>query len=107
VPHPLQTFRRNVLVDELESLKRQIALIEQELARFSEGNAAIRRLRTIPGVGPRTAEAVVAFLDDPYRFQNSKQIGDYFGLVPCQDQDGKQEPLGTHHPTARPPCVSC
>jgi transposase len=94
LPHSLQTFRRNVLVDELESLKRQIRQVEQELARFSEGNPAIRRLQTIPGVGLRTAEAVVAFLDDPHRFQHSKQIGDYFGLVPCQDQTGSQNRLG-------------
>jgi transposase len=94
LPHHLQVFRRNILVDELESLTRQIHQVEQELARFPEGNAAIRRLRTIPGVGPRTAEAVVAFLDDPHRFQNSKQIGAYFGLVPCQDQSGNKNRLG-------------
>jgi transposase len=94
LPHSLQALRRNVLVEELESLKRQIAQVEQELARFSEGNLAIRRLRTIPGVGLRTAEAVVAFLDDPHRFQHSKQIGDYFGLVPCQDQTGNKNRLG-------------
>ena len=94
LPHSLQALRRNLLVDELESLKRQIGQVEQELARFSEGNAAIGRLRTIPGVGPRTAEAVVAFLDDPHRFQNSKQIGAYFGLVPCQDQSADKNRLG-------------
>lgn len=94
LPHSLQALRRNLLVDELESLKRQIGQVEQELAGFSASNPAIRRLRTIPGVGLRTAEAVAAFLDDPHRFQHSKQVGAYFGLVPCQDQSGARNHLG-------------
>jgi len=94
LPHSLQTLRRNLLVDERESLKQQIGQVEQELARFSSDHPAIRRLCTIPGVGLRTAEAVVAFLDDPHRFQHSKQVGAYFGLVPCQDQSGDKNRLG-------------
>ncbi len=48
----------------------------------------------IPGIGLRTAEAVAAFLDDPQRFANSKQVGAYFGLVPTQDQSGNKNRLG-------------
>ena len=40
---------------------------------------------TVPGVGIRTAEAVVAYLDDSTRFRRSKAVGSYFGLVPSQD----------------------
>jgi transposase len=92
--HPLQTIRRDLLLDELEHLSRQIKQVEKELARFSAAHPAIRLLRTIPGVGLRTAEAVLAFLDDPCRFQRSKQVGAYFGLVPCQDQSGNTNRLG-------------
>jgi transposase len=49
---------------------------------------------SIPGVGVRTAEAVVSFLDDPRRFPNSKAVGRYFGLVPKQDQSGGTNRLG-------------
>ena len=45
-------------------------------------------------MGPRTAEAVVAFIDDPQRFRSNKQIGSYFGLIPCQDQSGDANRLG-------------
>jgi transposase len=51
-------------------------------------------LRTIPGVGPRTAEAVVAYVDDPHRFGSTRRVGTYFGLVPCQDQSAKVNRLG-------------
>ena len=51
-------------------------------------------LRSIPGVGVRTAEAVAAFIDDPHRFANAKAVGRYFGLVPRQDQSGDKNLLG-------------
>ena len=41
-----------------------------------------------------TAEAVVALIDDPHRFANSKRLGSYFGLVPMQDQSGNNNRLG-------------
>ena len=54
-------------------------------------------LRTIPGVGVRTAEAVVAWIDDVGRFARNKQVGAYFGLVPCQGRQRRPEPPGSHH----------
>jgi transposase len=91
---PLQAIRRDLLVQELESLAAQIRRVEIELNRFSQDNPAVHQLRTIPGVGLRTAEAIVAFLDDPHRFAHSKKIGSYFGLVPCQDQSAGKNKLG-------------
>jgi transposase len=91
---PLHALQRDMLVEELVSLSRQIARVERELARFSRDNPAVWQLRSIPGVGLRTAEAVVAFLDQPGRFARSKQIGAYFGLVPRQDQSGDVNRLG-------------
>jgi transposase len=64
---------------------------------------AVVRLRTIPGVGVRTAEAVAAFVDDPARFPNAKAVGRYFGLVPSQDQSGDLNRLG--HITREGPAV--
>ena len=51
-------------------------------------------LRTIPGVGPRTAEAVMAYIDQPKRFGRLKQVGSYFGLIPSQDQSYPINRLG-------------
>lgn len=88
------SLKRDLQVDEIETLTRQIARVEKELARYADQSPGIALLRTIPGVGLRTAEAIVAFLDDPRRFDNSKQIGAYWGLVPCQDQSGNKNRLG-------------
>ncbi len=92
--NPLQSVKRNMLVAEIESLSQQIAEIEKALDHCAARNPAVQILRSIPGVGPRTAEAVAAFMDDPRRFANSKRVGSYFGLVPSQDQSGSTNRLG-------------
>jgi transposase len=59
---------------------------EKKLDSLARDNAGAQLLETIPGVGPRTAEAVVAFLPDPERFRTAKQVSAYGGLVPRQYQ---------------------
>lgn len=90
----LHRVKRNMLLHELELHSQNIREVEAALKRFSQHNPAVALLRTIPGVGLRTAEAVVAFIDDPHRFANSKRLGSYFGLVPAQDQSGRTNRLG-------------
>jgi transposase len=94
LPDSLHGLRRDMLVEEIAMFNEQIRRAEKELKRFSQENPAILLLRTIPGVGLRTAEAVVAYLDDPRRFRRSKSVGAYLGLVPCQDQSGSTNRLG-------------
>ena len=50
-------------------------------------------LQTIPGVGMRTAEAFLAYVDDPQRFRG-RSIGAYLGMVPRQDASGGVNRLG-------------
>jgi transposase len=94
LPTASQQLRRNLLLEEIETLTKQVRRIEQELNRPARRTPAVALLRTIPGVGARTAEAVAAFVDDPQRFRHAKAVGRYFGLVPCQDQSGDRNRLG-------------
>jgi len=48
----------------------------------------LRRLETVPGVGPRTAQAITAQLHEPGRFDNGKQVSAYVGLVPGNTSRG-------------------
>ncbi len=94
LPTASQRLRRDLLLEEIEGLIRQVRRLEQHLNRQAEQTPAVLRLRSIPGVGVRTAEAVAAFIDDPQRFGNAKAVGRYFGLVPSQDQSGDRNRLG-------------
>ena len=94
LPTPSQQLRRDLLLEEIGTLTEHVRRIELELNRRARESAAVFQLRSIPGVGARTAEAVVAFVDDPNRFPNAKAVGQYFGLVPRQDQSGDKNRLG-------------
>jgi transposase len=94
LPTPSQQLRRDLLLEEIETLLRQARRIEQQLNHQAQHTPAVTQLRSIPGVGIRTAEAVAAFVDDPDRFRSAKAVGRYFGLVPCQDQSGDRNRLG-------------
>jgi transposase len=93
-----------VLLEEIEALTRQAGRIEEHLNQQSKHSSAVLRLRSILGVGARTAEAVAAFIDDPDRFRGAKAVGRYFGLVPSQDQSGDRNRLG--HITREGPAVA-
>lgn len=90
----MATVQRDMLLDELQRVHERLLRVERELKRIADGEPAVALLRTIPGVGPRTAEAVVAYIDDPTRFSCSRQVGSYFGLVPRQDQSADNNRLG-------------
>ena len=86
--------RRDVMLDDVEQLDAKVRKVEKELDRIARGHPGVALLRTIPGVGPRTAEAFVAHVDGVGRFARVKQVGCYFGLVPCQDASADRNRLG-------------
>jgi len=93
LPTPEATLRRDMLLGDLAHAEGQVGRVTRELDRIGRTHPGVQLLRTIPGVGPRTAEAVCAFIDEPRRF-GAKRIGSYFGLVPSQDQSGSTNRLG-------------
>jgi transposase len=91
---PPDGVRRDPLLERLAALAPQPRRVERELARVGQAQPGVVLLTTIPGVGIRTAEAVVAYLDDLRRFGSAKQVASYLGLVPCQDASGGTNRLG-------------
>jgi transposase len=86
--------RLQVELQLLESLAQQIARVEKKLEELGRSDDRVKLLRTVPGVGPRLAEAVVAHLDDPHRFRNARQVSAYAGLVPKQLESGTMKRVG-------------
>lgn len=76
------------LMRELAFLEADIADQEKELDQIAEKQLAVAQLKTIPGIGPRCAEAIVAYADDIRRFGRGRQFASYFGMTPTQDASG-------------------
>ena len=53
-----------------------------------------RRLMTVPGVGPLTALAFRATIDQPGRFRKSRDVGAHLGLTPRRYQSGETDVQG-------------
>lgn len=90
----LAALERDELLEELQLLEGQIDRATRRLDAMGKDHPGVMLLRSIPGVGPRTAEAVVAYIDKPGRFGSARQVGAYFGLVPKQEQSGNVNRLG-------------
>jgi transposase len=82
------------LLDELELHEKQLATITKYLDSYLEKRADAKLVMTIPGIGPRTSEAVLAYTDDIHRFSTSKRYRSYFGVVPKIDQSGNNFRMG-------------
>ena len=67
---------------EYQRLSEHHQQINQKLRQLAAEDERVQLLQTIPGVGRKTAEVVVAYVDDPHRFQNARQVSSYAGLVP-------------------------
>lgn len=79
---------------QLDAIGLQLISIEKKLDEIGKRDPRVVRVMTIDGVGPRTAEALVAAIDDPHRFDNARQVSAYFGLVPKQYQSGETDRNG-------------
>lgn len=84
----------NLAVAHYRFLVEQIDQTEKQLDLLASKDEATQLLESIPGVGPRTAEAVAAHLCDAKRFATAKQVGAYAGLVPKQYQSGVTDRKG-------------
>ena len=80
---------------EVGSLTERIREYDRKLEEISkEHYPETDLLRQVEGIGPlTTALAFVLTLEDPYRFENSRSVGAYLGLlVPARDQSGDRDP---------------
>jgi len=79
---------------EYRQLCELIDQTETKLDALGKQHADVALLETAPGLGPRTAETVAAYLHDAPRFKTGKQVSAYSGLVPRQHQSGEMDRRG-------------
>jgi transposase len=81
------------LVDEFAALEKQLAYYQEKLEALATTHPECQRLMTIPGIGPRSATALVAAISDASAFKNGRQFAAWLGLVPRQHSTGGKERL--------------
>ena len=85
----------------LESLLSVVEVMTREVERLTKRvldevrvEPTCRRLMTVPGVGPLTALAFRATIDQPDRFRRSRDVGAHLGLTPRRYQSGETDVQG-------------
>jgi transposase len=76
--------------------------VDTHLSQVADGDPICRRLMSAPGIGPVTAVAFVAAIDDPRRFRTASQVAQYLGLVPQEASSGERQRRGHVLRSAQP-----
>lgn len=79
-----------------------LTALETQVATTAATDPVCRRLRTAPGIGPITAVAFVAAIDDPRRFRTASQVAQYVGVVPREASSGERQRRGRVVRSAQP-----
>jgi transposase len=81
------------ILEQIGSLTERIRQYDRKLEAISEEHyPETDLLRQVEGVGALTALTFVLTLEDPHRFEKSRSVGAYLGLVPARDQSGDKDP---------------
>ena len=75
-------------------MKEQIERLDDAVLAAAKGSPACRVLMSVPGVGPITALAFAATIDDAGRFAKSRDVGAYLGLTSRRHQSGEMDYSG-------------
>jgi transposase len=78
----------------IESIHQQIETADARLAEHAAADPVVRRLETVPNIGPVTALSFVATLDQVERFDGPHPAAAYLGLVPGERSSGEQQRRG-------------
>src|SRR5689334_2493270 len=98
---PWATVRRKDWQELLGELNQRIDPLDRALQQQAKQRPEVRLLTTHPGVGPVVATAFVLTIGEPGRFQTSKQVAAYLGLVPLENSSGIRTAAGRSYHQAR------
>jgi transposase len=92
IPEVLRAALEPIL-ETIASLSARIRDYDRKLeALAQEHYPETNLLRQVQGVGTLSALAFVLTVEDPDRFEQSRTVGAYVGLVPGKDQSGDSDP---------------
>ena len=83
-----------IMLAMVEELDGRIAELDKEIARRAREDGVVRRLMTIPGVGPLAATAIAALAPPLETFRRGRDFAAWLGLTPLQKSTGGKQRLG-------------
>jgi len=82
------------LLTVLEIMGLQLERLTKRVLKAVRLEPICRRLMSVPGIGPLTALAFRATIDQPERFRRSRDVGAHLGLTPRRYQSGETDIQG-------------
>lgn len=82
------------LCDQLLFLHSKILRLSRHMTQIAKREQRVALLRTVPGVGPITASAIVATVGTGKQFKNGREFAAWLGLTPLNKSSGGKERLG-------------
>jgi transposase len=80
------------VLEQIGSLTERIRDYERRLEAIAKDRyPETSLLRQVEGIGPLTALTFVLTLEDPHRFEKSRSVGAYLGLVPATERSGDKD----------------
>lgn len=82
------------LFEVLAPINEQIAAADRRIEVLTHHDPVVALLSTAPSVGPITASAIVATIDDVTRFRSAHHFEAFLGLVPGERSSGEKRRVG-------------
>ena len=81
------------LLREVESLNEHIKEYDERMEKIAQAAyPEVFLLKQVKGVGTQIALTYILTIEDPYRFEKSREVGCFLGLKPGRRNSGKSEP---------------
>jgi len=90
-----------------QAVCREYEQLDGALRRWARDHDLISRMMTVPGIGPITAAAFIAVIDQPERFKTSASVAAYVGLTPRRYQSGQVDYSGRISKSGDPMLRAC
>jgi transposase len=90
LPDSLQEILAPVM-EAIEKLTAGIFTYDELIAKRCKNDPIIERLRQVKCIGPITALAFVATIENPMRFRRTRDVASYVGVRPRIDQSGSKD----------------
>ena len=93
IPPAVQSAIQDMLV-EVHQLEDRVAGLEKQLERLAAEDAAMKRIRQVPGIGLLSATALAAAAGSAEHFRSGRHMAAWLGLTPREYSSGKTRYLG-------------